>query len=147
MSERDGVALDVTLDKWGFRYRGKPGDLGEAAPASWRQVWRQVNRHLMRLVSGVPRFLAEAFEGMTRIARSTVPRAEAVEAAHAEADLWEEAHQLQPLSAGVSKRRQRQAQRRLAAILERYRAAGHVAEVLADADGRPMVVIVRREPA
>ena len=52
MSERDDVSLDVTLDKWGFRYRGTPGNLGEGLPASWRQVWRQVNRHLMRLVSG-----------------------------------------------------------------------------------------------
>ncbi len=145
MSDRDDVDLGVTLDKWGFRYRGSPGDLGEAKPASWRQVWRQVNRHLMRLVSGVPRFLAEAVEGVTRIARSTVSRAAAVEAAHAEAELWEEAHRRLPAAVGVSKRRQRAAGRRLAALLARYRAGGHVAEVLADAEGRPMVVIVRRE--
>ena len=143
MSERADVSLDVTLDKWGFRYRGTPGDLGEGLPASWRQVWRQVNRHLMRLVSGVPRFLAEAFEGMTRIARSTVSRDAAVEAAHAEADFWEEAHRLQPVALGVSERRQREAGRRLAAILERFRAGGHVAEVVVDGDGRAMVVIVR----
>ncbi len=145
MSDRDDVSLDVTLDKWGFRYRGTPGSLGETMPASWRQVWRQVNRHLMRLVSGVPRFLAEAFEGMTRIARSTVPRAAAIEAAHAEADFWETAHRRMPVALGVSQRRQREAGRRLAALLARYRAGGHVAEVLLDGEGRPMVVIVRGE--
>ncbi len=142
----------LQADRWevrlpGFSYRGSPGDLGEAAPASWSEVWRQVHRHLMRLVSGVPRLLAEAVEGVTRIARSTVPpgAASKVETAHAYADSWEQAQRRLPPAAGVSAGGRKEARRALEAVLERYRRQGHVAGVVAGPGGRPVVVIVPSE--
>ena len=109
---------EIQVDTWelrlpGVSYRGTPGDLGEEPPASWRQVWRQVHRHLMRLVSGLPRLLAEAVEGVTRLARSTIPREAAakVEAAHAEAEFWEDALRRDRLALGDPRQRRRDARR------------------------------------
>ncbi len=144
MGEEGGAGLAIQVDKWGFRYRGTPGDLGEKAPATWAEVWGQVRRHLMRLVSGVPRLLAEAVEGVTRLARSTLSGEAAgkVRAAHDEADFWEKALRRYPVSLGVCREGQRDARRVIEAILERYRRGGYVAEIAADGEGRPVLVIV-----
>ena len=63
---RDNVSPDRRSTSCGRAVSVKSRSSGywvESKPASWSQVWRQVNRHLMRLVSGIPRLLVEAVEG------------------------------------------------------------------------------------
>ena len=87
----------------------------------------------------------EAVEGVTRLARSTIPRQAAakVEAAHAEAEFWEDALRRERLALGDPKQRRCDARRAIEAVLERYRREGHLAGVVAGPGGRPMLVIVR----
>ena len=87
----------------------------------------------------------EAVEGVTRLARSPIPRQAAakVEAAHAEAEFWEDALRRERLALGDPKQRRCDARRAIEAVLERYRREGHLAGVVAGPGGRPMLVIVR----
>lgn len=142
----------VVVDKLGVKIAGTPRSLGEKPPESWREVWQQFNRHLMRIVTGGTRFLAEAFEGGTRIVRGVSMISEEKELssstqakimdAHTQGDLLEERQQEQSQSSQLVLDAEA-AVNRLQSILEKLRGKGAVVEVVRLSDGQVAIMVVR----
>jgi hypothetical protein len=65
--ETEHVAVDV----YGIKANVRAGDLGEPHPTSAREALRQMRGHLLRIVVGSTRLIAEVLEGATRLIRGT----------------------------------------------------------------------------
>jgi hypothetical protein len=101
----------------------------------------------MRIVSGIPRLLAEAVEGGARLARSTIPEEDAdrIETAHVEADYREELKQEDFELSRYAPGSVLQSLQRIEAILASYTVQGMTAGVVEGPQGQPVIIIVRPE--
>lgn len=97
--ESNSEDVPIVVEAYGFKVntKSRPEELGEQVPASWRDVPRRINQHLMRIAVAPTRLVAEVFEGATRLVRgvSRLPSACAnrIQRAHVEADASEERRQ------------------------------------------------------
>ena len=138
----------LLADPFRIKLRVRSADLGESPPQSWKEVARQVNRHLMRIAAGSTRLVSEVIEGTTRLVRgiSEVPAAMArrIERVHVVSDVAEEMKQEQVHNAEEIPCPD-EALKRINEILERYRVEGFVAGISFDKNGRAVVIVVRPE--
>ncbi len=141
----------IVVEKLGIKISARPGDLGEKPPDSWWQVAQQLNKHLMRIVAGSTRLIAEALEAGTRLARGFTSTSRSssdispkVVSAQAVGDSLEEQKQSQ-LESGQLRLEAEEVSDRLSSILRALQGRGLVAEVLQQADGTMTVVVIRPE--
>jgi len=143
--EGDSDRTTIVVDKYRVVVSLKDSDLGESNPDSWREVASQVNRHLMRIVSGSTRFVAELLESATRLLRgiSALPGSVSrrLDQAHSDADQREQRRQgaVATATTGVNAE---DARKEIAAILQKYRIQGHLADIVKTRDGKAVIMIL-----
>lgn len=121
----------------------RPAELEQPPPEHWGDVWNRFNRSMMRITAGLPTFVAEAIEGMTRAIRgATMPEEveQKVFQAHAEADIQEE-----DLQSGLARRGvpPTEAIQRLPDLLRQLQAQGQKVHVEHRGDGTIVISVVR----
>jgi hypothetical protein len=155
--------VPIVVEAYGFKVnvKSRPDDLGEP-PASWMDVPRRVNEHLMRIAVAPTRLVAELLEGATRLIRGVtrIPSAIAnrVQRAHTEADASEWVRQE---IAAEDKRRQLNSDvipaqlttdipeedkaaiaiNQIQSILQKYTAKGLDAYIILGPEGKPIIVL------
>jgi hypothetical protein len=147
----------VTIDVYGIKTRVRPV-AATSAPLSWSEVRDQVRRDLLRLAVAPTRFVAELFEGATRLVRgiSLLPAATAarIQSAHIEADLAEDMRQRATLGRPPTTESDVDAEggaetivNRLEVLLKRIREHGRDGVVILMRDGSILVVLGTPEDA
>ena len=143
----DDERAAVVVDRYRVVVSVRPADSHEPAPDSWRDVARQMNAHLMRVAVGITRLAAELLESSSRLVRgigglpSSVSKR--LEQAHASAERTEADAQAHAAAAPSSLADSDVAIKEIAALLNRYRVLGNIAQINHDKDGQPMIVILR----
>ena len=149
-AEKDTEQSTIVIDPYRVKLRGRPGDLGEDPPVSWREVVGQVNRHLMRIAAAPTRLISEVLEGATRLVRGLTRLPESIsrriERSHAGADSQESlSQQLSDFDRALSHEDASTSVERIEIILTKYRVHGFFAELTHDSDGRPILLLVKPE--
>lgn len=137
----------IVVDRYRIVDSDDEARLGESKPESWREVAAQANRHLMRIVAGATRLLAETIESVTRGIRgmSVLPSSisRRIEQTHLTADAKEGREQDRLLSSGLPT--VENGLKVLNDVLKKYKALGVTAEVRIDTDGRSVIVLLSPE--
>ncbi len=80
----------IQIDAYGVKTRFTASDLDASSPATWREAWERVNRHLKRIAVGIPGLVDDTVSGIRSLIRGIagIPSAikTRIEGAHIEAD-------------------------------------------------------------
>ena len=148
-SQTDVVETGIQLDIYGVKVKLKPGEVREDRPASWSDVGRRVNQHLMNLATGVVGLLDDVVMAARSIVRGVarVPDAvtKKIEKAHEESDRREEAEQRKVESGIPISKAPDNARRNLENLLNRQKLKGNHVKVQDVGGGRWLIAIVKPE--